>query len=209
MKKFLTYFFLAISSLLVIAAFMTATTYLQLIVASIVYPGLVYLILRAFPRRVALVPMNTNIAVSTANTQPFPNQTNSQPLSTNTVGSPGPPAVADSNKRDFLKMIGAAGLSFFLFQLFNRRGFLLGGSPSLPLTSTKLEDSSGQKVDPATRQPTDGYRISEIDDSIVSYYGFINNSGGWFIMQEDSELVLFATPRVSMISLATGLPAKA
>ncbi len=34
--------------------------------------------------------------------------------------------------------------------------------------------------------PTDGYTISEIDDGIIAYYGFMGQKGAWFIMRQDA-----------------------
>ena len=31
----------------------------------------------------------------------------------------------------------------------------------------------------------DGYKISEVDEGSISYYGFINNQGAWLIMREE------------------------
>lgn len=179
MRKFITYFFLIISSLIVIVAFVTATTYVQLVLASMFYALIVYFLLRTFPRDIDFVHVPAPVATQ-ATAIPAGATSN---LPDNNL------PVADNNKRDLLKMVGAAGLSFFLFSLFNRRpgGSFFGGAPNLPLGTTGIEDTAGQKIDPAKSQPTDGYRISEIDDSIISYYGFINQEGSWFIMKEDAD----------------------
>ncbi len=49
-----------------------------------------------------------------------------------------------------------------------------------------LKDTSGAEIDPAIKLPTDGYKISEIDDSSPAYYGFVDKDGDWFIMKESS-----------------------
>lgn len=159
---------------------MTATTYLQLVLASIFYAAIVYFLLRTFPRNVSFHQLTPVVAAP----QPTAMPTAQTPgLTTNNL------PVADNNKRDLLKMVGAAGLSFFLFSIFNRRpgGSFFGSAPGLPLGATSIEDTTGKKIDPAKSQPTDGYRISEIDDSVISYYGFINHEGNWFIMKEDAD----------------------
>lgn len=95
--------------------------------------------------------------------------------------------ISDTNKREFLKLLGATGISFFLFSLFNRRpqnpffGSPLGPGGSYPT------DTEGNKVGFSEKQPTDGYKISEIDDRAIAFYGFTNKDGGWYIMREDSE----------------------
>ena len=85
--------------------------------------------------------------------------------------------ISDSNKREFLKLLGATGISFFLFSLFNRR-------PQTPFFTNPL---GPVPTSPTDNQPTDSYKISEIDDSATAFYGFTNKDGGWYIMREDSE----------------------
>jgi|CXWL01.1.fsa_nt_gi hypothetical protein len=85
--------------------------------------------------------------------------------------------VSDNSKREFLKLLGATGISFFLFSLFNRR-------PQTPFFTNPLGPTP---TAPADTEPTDGYKISEIDDSAIAFYGFTNKDGGWYIMREDSE----------------------
>ncbi len=103
------------------------------------------------------------------------------------ISKPKVDTISDANKRDFLKILGATGLSFFLFSIFNRRPEtpFFGGSTGSGTTA--LIDSEGNKVEPAEKTPTDGYKISEIDDSLIAFYGFTDKDGAWFIMREDSE----------------------
>ena len=86
----------------------------------------------------------------------------------------------------FLKLIGSAGLSLFMFTLFTKRAeaAFFGSVPGPGTVSIK--DSAGNKIDPSEKQPTDGYKITELDDSVPAYYGFINKDGAWFIQKEDS-----------------------
>ena len=95
--------------------------------------------------------------------------------------------IADIDKRVFLKLVGATGLSFFLFSIFNKRTQtpLFGNTSELGTTS--LIDINGKKIDPPEKTPTDGYTISEIDDDTIAFYGFIKNDGAWYIMREDSD----------------------
>jgi hypothetical protein len=176
MRKTLTYSSFVVASLALIVVFVTATTYTQLGVAVLLYPLLVYFAYELFIRRNWKAPAITvqpqvklakKVGVETAK------------LQRKSVG------IVDVDKREFLKMIGVAGISFFLFSIFTRRSeSLFFGKAAGPGISA-LEDSAGNKIDPAERQPTDGYRISEIDDNELTFYGFINKNGGWFIMKED------------------------
>jgi len=174
MKKIIFYLTFIASSFAIVWLFITSTTYIQLAVATLLYPPLAYFAFVIFPRN-SRKKVVIQQAPTVAATQVVTNQT-VEPDSGNS-------GILDENKRDFLKMIGAAGISFFLYSIFARG--------SGPLFFGKSEDSASQKdgsgkISPAP-SPTDGYQISEIDDSYVSYYGFTNHDGGWFIMKEDTD----------------------
>ena len=92
----------------------------------------------------------------------------------------------DIDRRQFLKLISSAGLALFLFSIFAKRAqAAFFGSVPGPGT-VALKDISGAQIDPAIKVPTDGYKITQIDDSAPAYYGFVERSGKWFIMKEDS-----------------------
>jgi hypothetical protein len=96
--------------------------------------------------------------------------------------------VADINKRLFLKLVGSAGLSLFFFSLFSKRthAAFFGSMPGPGIISIK--DSSGNVIDPAEKQPTDGYEISDVDDTTLpAYYGFIDKDGNWYIAREGTD----------------------
>lgn len=179
MRKALTYTSFLATSILVILAFVTATTFLQLGIAVVIYPFVAYFAYRIFMVRGQKAPAPAiQIAPSS--------QTESKTL--DIVDSENKPdkLVADIDKRAFLKVIGATGISFFLFSLLNRRTeslFFGGGGPGI----SSLTDDAGNKINPAERQPTDSYTISEIDDEYIAFYGFTNKEGAWFIMREDPE----------------------
>ncbi len=94
------------------------------------------------------------------------------------------PIVVDLDKRAFLKLAATVGISYFIYSiLFRRADLLVGRAPdSGPVT---LQKPDGQTIHPAETQPTDGYQIAEIDESEVSYFGFVDTEGNWFIMKED------------------------
>jgi hypothetical protein len=164
-----------IATLIVGAAFVTAATYLQLAVATIIYLFLAIFFFNAFPRTARVGSRGSPIAA-------FPPMIGSigkigGPTKTENVG------IIDIDKRAFLKLIGGAGLAFFIFSLFNRRidGLFSKALPA-PVTSQTIDNG-----DLAKHQPMDGYSISEIDDNIIAFYGFTNQEGGWFIMREDTD----------------------
>ena len=167
MRKILSYCSFVIASLVVVFAFVTATSYIQLAFAIAIYPLLVYFGFKVFPRKSLLINPKEQVATV-------------QPESEN---------IEDGDKRSFLKLIGVTGISLFLYSIFSRRAQLqvpFLGSTSEP-ESVSLQDTTGNKIDPAEKQPTDGYRITEFDDSIIAYYGFTHKDGSWFIMQEDTD----------------------
>jgi hypothetical protein len=95
------------------------------------------------------------------------------------------PGVADNDKRLFLKLIGSTGFSLLLMALFTKKAqaAFFGSVPGPGVVAIK--DSAGNKIDPAEKNPTDGYEITNIDDSgTPAYYGFVKKTGAWYIMEE-------------------------
>lgn len=94
----------------------------------------------------------------------------------------------DPHRRQFLKLLGGTSLSLIFLSLLNPKqaGAAFFGSVPGPGT-VSLKDANGLKINPAEKQPTDGYKISQIDDTTYPYYyGYINQSGAWYIMSEDA-----------------------
>lgn len=98
------------------------------------------------------------------------------------------PTSLDPHRRQFLKLLGGTSLSLIFLSLLNPKqaGAAFFGSVPGPGT-VSLKDANGLKINPAEKQPTDGYKISQIDDTAYPYYyGYINQSGAWYIMSEDA-----------------------
>ncbi len=174
MRKTLTYSSFIITSLLVILAFVTATTYTQLGIAIVLYPIVAFFAYKLFIVRDAKTPA---VALQPPTVQPIEKaEVKAVEPKKDDV------SIKDIDKRAFLKLIGATGISFFLFSLFNRRTeALYFGRSSAPGISV-LTDDKRNKINPAERNPTDGFQISEIDDRDIVFYGFINTYGAWYIM---------------------------
>lgn len=168
---------LTATSLIVVYMFLISTTYVHLVIASLLYFLLVYLGFKAFPRKVPIYLSDKPIAAVQPQVKPAEEEFE--------VTREGNIDITDSDKRAFLKLIGATGLSLFLFSIFNKKGLGLF-SKSLPGPGSSLSVTDGDKIDSLLRQPTDGYRIAEIDDNVITYYGFTNKDGAWFIMKEDT-----------------------
>lgn len=171
MIKSITYSIFLISGLAVALLFVTSRSYTQLGLAAALYIPLVFIAFKIFPRNEEVEEKEVDVQMAKT-----------------VVQSKEKVDVDDIDKRAFLKLIGIAGASFFLFSLLNRR------ASNIPFVKkvtgpdvTALEDAEGNKIDPAQTQPTDGYRISEVDDNAITFYGFIKKGGAWFIMKEDTD----------------------
>jgi hypothetical protein len=95
--------------------------------------------------------------------------------------------IADVDRRKFLKLIGATSLGFAVLSLVMPQKASAAFFGSVPGPGTvALKDSAGNQIDPSEKKPTDGYTISEIDDSTTpSYYGFVDKDGQWYISKEN------------------------
>jgi len=184
MRKALTYTSFIAASLLMIFAFVTAKTYSQLGIAVIVYPLMTYFAFKLFIKKDHKVPA---IAVQLPPVKQVKNQELEEvKVVTDNVG------ITDIDKRAFLKIVGAAGLSFFVFSLLGRRAESLLFNKALDSGITKpLGGPATGDAGPTGSLPTDGYKISEIDENDITYYGFTNNNGGWLIMKVDTDTSSF------------------
>lgn len=187
MRKILIFILFIIATLVVFGMFISATTYIQLAVAVVTYPLLVYVAFAVFPRK-------NFIHASPTTTAPQHPQVakKAESIKTDSIG------ITDIDKRVFLKLIGATGISLFLFSLISRRteGSFFQSIRS-PASSGRLalEDLQGNKVNPAQSHPTDGYNIAEIDDNSITFYGFTNKDGAWYVMREELDTGSFRYTR--------------
>ena len=96
--------------------------------------------------------------------------------------------ISDDNRRLFLKLVGSTSLSMLFMVLIGKGSAKAAFFGSMPGPGTvAIKDSTGVAIDPAEKQPTDGYTITEVDDAgTTSYYGFLHKNGAWYITKEDS-----------------------
>jgi hypothetical protein len=162
MRKTITYCILIIAGAAVIAVFVTAKTYAQLAVASALYLPLAYFAYKLFPRKAWRVRLKKpEVSVHTVDLPET--QVKHEDM------------IVDFDRRAFLKLVGATGLSFFLFSILTKRAEpLLFGTGASPLGTNEP-------------QPTDGYQISEIDENDPTYCGFVNKNGGWYIIKQNAD----------------------
>lgn len=175
MKKLLIYYNFIVITFLVVVGFLTATNPMQLLAATLFFPLFVYFAVRVFPRRTKAVYLPT--VEEKESLEPI---TKAEDKKVEKLKREG----VDIDRRAFLKLIGTAGLSLFLFSMFTKKAeAAFFGSVPGPGTIS-LKDTAGNKIDPAEKYPTDGYNITDIDDATPAYYGFLNKSGAWFIQKE-------------------------
>jgi hypothetical protein len=176
MRKILIYYSFIIVSIMVVAGFLTATSVSQLVVATLFFPLFAYFAVRVFPRKAKAIHLPENAIAIPISTKPEEKQ-DKEVIKLKKEG-------VDIDRRAFLKLIGSAGLSVFFFSMFTKRAeaAFFGSVPGPGTVSVK--NIAGDKIDPAEKQPTDGYKISRLDDSTPAYYGFTNKDGAWFIMKE-------------------------
>lgn len=177
-RKYVPYIGFAVGSVLVVFAFVTSKNYVQLIGASLLYIPLAYYAFHLFPNN-----WFANIRIPTITIARRRRQVKTRPVRVTAPAAGGSEiGVVDINKRAFLKLVGATSISFFLFSLLGRRvdSLLFPGSQG---GGSTISAGAGDSL----AQSPVGYRIAEIDDTgIVAYYGFVDTSGAWFIMKEDS-----------------------
>lgn len=181
MKKILIYYSFIIVTLMVVVGFVTATNYIQLATAVVFFPLFAYFAVRVFPQRSRAINLPKEaVAIVEPIGAKTPEKLDKETIKLKKEG-------VDVDRRMFLKLIGSAGLSLFFFSMFTKRAeaAFFGSVPGPGTVSIK--DTAGNKIDPSEKQPTDGYRINQVDetsDPPYSYYGFSNKTGAWFIMRE-------------------------
>lgn len=168
MKKILIYYNFVVVSLIVVVGFLSAESYMELVTSTLFFPLFAYFALQVLPKKAKAIVLPT-VKIQQAEA--------AEVLELKKEG-------VDTNRRAFLKLIGTAGLSLFMFSLFTKRAeaAFFGSVPGPG--SVSIKDTSGNKIDPSEKQPTDGYKITDIDDSSPAYYGFLNKNGAWFIQKE-------------------------
>jgi len=185
MRRLLAYYNFVVCGVMVLVGFSGAQSYPQLASAALFYPLAVYFTLLVIPQRKRALKYPVAPA----------KQSESKFKSKKTIVAMEPEVLEpeketerdfDLDRRAFIKLIGSAGLSVFFLSMFTKKAqAAFFGSVPGPGTIA-IKDSTGTVIDPAEKHPTDGYRLAELDDSVPSYYGFINRDSEWFIMREES-----------------------
>ncbi len=184
-SKLFSYLAFALGSIVVVVAFLTAKNYTQLGIAILLYPVVTVFAFLIFPRRKKVAQQ-----VTIANTAPQAALVGTPAYATpvsQSIVTQEDDDIEDSEKRSFLKIVGAMGVALFLSSLLGERvGGLLFGK--MNGTQPLVNPSPNPSPTVPGASPTDGYKITEADEEdVVSYYGFTNDKGGWIIMRNDTE----------------------
>jgi len=169
-SKLLTYYGFVVSTLMVATSFLSAKSPIDFAAASLFSPLLIYFILKVIPKRNRAIVLAREDA-------PLPVQH----------------GKVDIDRRMFLKAIASAGISVFLFAIFTKKAeaAFFGSVPGPGTVS--LKDSAGNKIDPAEKHPTDGYKLTEFDDSgTYTYAGYLKKDSSWFILRDNGTSYRYA-----------------
>lgn len=193
MRKILTYYWFVLVTFVVVMVFVNATNYAQLAIAVILYPLLAFCGYKICPEAL----LNRQRVVY--ENEPIVEKFQPAPIHTDPINATAKPdlkpdertlkdvRISDIDKRLFLKLIGGTGISLLLLSLFNNRSEnLFTKSNQFGTDNVPFQDDQGNKINPARHQPLDGYVITEVDDSVISYYGFTNGQGSWYVMKIDT-----------------------
>ena len=187
MKKLLIYYNFVIVVVVVVGGYLSAQSLPQLATATFFFPLLLYFTLKVRPKRnkAIILPVEAKKSVPPSKSK---KKTKSEKIEKAEVVrlDEDEKAGYDKERRAFVKLIGSAGISVFIFSIFGVKkanAAFFGSTPGPGTVS--LKNIAGDKIDPAEKLPTDGYRIAELDDSIPGYYGFTDMDGKWFIMMDD------------------------
>ncbi|HJX01705.1 MAG TPA: hypothetical protein VJ348_00850 [Candidatus Humimicrobiaceae bacterium] len=187
MKKIIIFYSFVLTTIMAMMGFLSAKSYPQLLSAILFYPLAFYFWVLIIPKRKNAIripqvgPSGAKKDIPQVEVPLKLHKEEDIDFEDVKIGR-----HVDKDRRMFLKLIGSAGASVFLLSIFTKRAqAAFFGSVPGPGT-VGIKDTTGALIDPAVKQPTDGYKISRLDDSSPAYYGFTNKEAAWFIMKEDS-----------------------
>lgn len=179
-KRFLVYYCFVISSVVVMVGFLSATNLPQFLSSFIFTTLTIYFLILVWPKHGYQADYSIH-DIKPAKIHYKKEAEIPDDLMIN-------PKTVDFDRRDFLKLVGTAGITAFVLNLFSNKGFNFFGNAEPALSTAALTDASGNRINPAQQKVTDNYSITEIDDSAATaYFGFINETGSWYVMKQDPE----------------------
>lgn len=180
-RKLLLYYNFILITIMAIMGFVATSSFPQLISAILFLPMAFYFWLLVLPKRNKklpipdkVLPVITKGEIKKIEEEIIPNRKFGKGF--------------DLDRRMFLKLIGSTGIMLFVFSIFTKKaeGAFFGSVPGPGTVAVK--DTAGTQIDPAIKTPTDGYKITQLDDTSDApntYYGFVNKDSAWFIMLDD------------------------
>lgn len=160
MNRLIIYYNFILATTFVLIALFNAHTFPELMAGGLFASLLVYFTLLVIPHKNhAGVPIKKQRVVATTVTNHAESSTKMPKF--------------DMDRRLFLKLLASGGISLFFFSLFTHKAEQVFMGAANNSNTTTLKDA------------TSGYQITEIDDAIPTYYGYINQEGAWFIRKED------------------------
>ena len=177
---------------MVIMGFLGAESYAQLTAAIMFFPLMLYFAYLIIPRNTRAISLPQKKAKTKSKKKTTTVNKKGEVVELKKEGEE-KEGKFDLDRRAFIKLIGSAGMSLFLLAMFTKKaqGAFFGSVPG-PGT-VAIKDTTGTKIDPAIKHPTDGYRVAELDDATPSYYGFIDKDGNWFIIRDDDGTYKYKT----------------
>ncbi|MGB4965993.1 MAG: hypothetical protein WBO77_02710 [Microgenomates group bacterium] len=185
MKKIILIYNVAIITVVTFIGFIESTSYAQLISSIIFFPLTIYFWRMIVPSTASTPNVALKKAAVLKKAKKIDAKPEDAPIKLTKLDEIKDTDV-DNNRRMFLRLIGSAGVSVFILSIFTGKAeaAFFGSNPGPGTIGVK--DSSGTLIDPSEKQPTDGYNISQVDDEIPSYYGYVNKTGAWYIVKEDA-----------------------
>ncbi|OGK38540.1 hypothetical protein A3I56_01725 [Candidatus Roizmanbacteria bacterium RIFCSPLOWO2_02_FULL_43_10] len=186
MRKIVLIYNTVIVTILTIVGFLDATTPPKLMSGILFFPLAAYFWRMIVPRTQHAIPQTLPAVVEPSKAVKKKSLHKKETPIKLTPIKETPKGAFDANRRMFLRLIGSAGVSVFLLSIFSGKAeaAFFGSTPG-PGT-VGIKDTSGILINPSEKQPTDGYNITEVDDAIPSYYGYVDKNGAWYIVKEDS-----------------------
>jgi hypothetical protein len=207
MKKLLIYYSFIVVSAMVLMGFIGASSFPQLLSAILFYPLAMYFGIYIVPKRARAISLpKATRPLKAAKEEKSKEGVKKDGKEGDVVQlkKEDEEKVFDIDRRAFIKLIGSAGMSLFLLSIFTKKaqGAFFGSQPGPGTVSIK--NIAGEKIDPAERHPTDGYRIAEVDDSTPSYYGFVDKNGYYFLIRDDDGTYKYVTGTSGFSTAWTG-----
>lgn len=185
MKKALIYYSFIVITVMTLMGFIGPTSLPQLISAVLFFPLVVYFGLLVAPEKKQALTLPI-MSRKRATVKASEKRKRKGPLKLQKVKEKDHKSIFDKDRRTFLKLIGSGGLSVLVLSIFGAKSAQAAFFGSVPGPGVvSLKDIAGNQIDPSEKQPTDGYKIAELDDGSPAYYGFVNKTGYWFIIKED------------------------